>query len=62
MFSQITYDGVAATVALDNTELRSNFETDVAGHTVDYGITLNNSPTVQDLWNSTPVWGFPTNT
>ena len=24
VFSQITYDGVAATVALDNTELRSN--------------------------------------
>jgi hypothetical protein len=24
-----------------------------------YGLTLNNSPTVQDLWNTTPVWGFP---
>ena len=24
-----------------------------------YGVTLNNSPTVQDLWNTTPVWGFP---
>ena len=26
---------------------------------VDYGITLNNNPTVEDLWNSTPAWGFP---
>jgi hypothetical protein len=24
-----------------------------------YGITLNNNPTVEDLWNSTPAWGFP---
>ena len=25
------------------------------------GVTFNNSPTVQDLWNSTPVWGYPYN-
>ena len=24
-----------------------------------YGITLNNNPGVEDLWNSTPAWGFP---
>ena len=24
-----------------------------------YGITLNNNPTVQDIWNSTPAWGYP---
>ena len=23
------------------------------------GITVNNSPTVSDLWNSTSVWSFP---
>ena len=23
------------------------------------GLTLNNNPTVEDLWNSTPAWGFP---
>jgi hypothetical protein len=26
-----------------------------------YDFTVNNSPTVSDLWNSTPVWGFPYN-
>lgn len=62
VFSQITYDGVAATVALDNTELRSNFETELGGHGVNYGVTFNNSPGVQDLWNTTPVWGFPVTT
>jgi len=41
--------------AIDNTDIR------YANHAgnVTYGVTLNNSPTVQDLWNSTPVWGFP---
>lgn len=24
-----------------------------------YGLTLNNMPTVQDVWNTTAVWGFP---
>jgi len=23
------------------------------------GLSVNNNPTVQDLWNSTPAWGFP---
>jgi hypothetical protein len=23
------------------------------------GLTLNNNPTVQDPWNTTPAWGFP---
>jgi len=24
-----------------------------------YGVTVNNNPTVSDLWNTTPAWGFP---
>ena len=24
-----------------------------------FGLTLNNNPTVSDLWNSTPAWGYP---
>ena len=23
------------------------------------GLTLNNNPTVQDVWNTTPAWGVP---
>ena len=30
-----------------------------AGLNVVYGITANNNPTVQDLWNTTPAWSFP---
>ncbi len=31
----------------------------MAGKELDYGITLNNNPTLEDLWNSTPAWGYP---
>jgi hypothetical protein len=24
-----------------------------------YGISMNNNPTSQDVWNSTPAWGYP---
>ena len=24
-----------------------------------YGVTLHNNPTAQDVWNSTPAFGFP---
>jgi hypothetical protein len=33
--------------------------TNIAGVDVVYGITANNNPTVQDLWNTTPAWTFP---
>ena len=26
---------------------------------VAYGVTINNNPSVQDLWNTSPVWSFP---
>jgi hypothetical protein len=41
--------------SMDNADVR------YATHSGDttWGITINNSPTVQDLWNSTPVWGYP---
>src|SRR5262249_60845687 len=29
------------------------------GRHTTYGLSLNNNPTVQDIWNSTPAWGFP---
>lgn len=29
------------------------------GGNVTYGVTLHNNPTLQDVWNSTPVWNYP---
>ena len=58
-FIQFTYDGNEDSTSIDNTDIRfsdGGFWGDVP---VTYGLTLNNNPTVQDLWNSTPVWGIP---
>lgn len=58
-FIQFTYDGNDNAIAMDNVDIRSTSSLDLLGNQFQYGLTLNNSPTVQDLWNSTPVWGFP---
>ena len=58
-FIQTTYDGINNVFTWDNMDVRYAHPGNVLG--VDYiaGLTLNNNPTVQDLWNSTPAWGFP---
>ena len=58
-FIQTTYDGVAQRLSWDNFDLRYANRATIAGHALVYGGTLNNNPTVQDLWNSTPAWSFP---
>lgn len=58
-FVQFTYDGVASRFALDNTDIRIADEADWLGHNFVYGVSFNNGPTIQDLWNTTPAWGFP---
>ncbi|MGZ8191016.1 MAG: cytochrome C [Methylococcaceae bacterium] len=60
-FSQLTYNGVADALEMDNTDIRFADQTELADTPITYGISLNNNPTVQDLWNTTPVWGFPYN-
>ena len=60
-FIQITYDGVARTINLDNADIRYARDASPWDQDLVWGVTVNNSPTVEDLWNSTPVWGFPYN-
>ena len=59
VFSQMTYDGVGKTWAWDNTELRFADTGTIAGKGAIYGFYVNNNPTLQDPWNSTPAWGYP---
>lgn len=60
VFSQITYANDSGTIGIDNTDLRFAKLIVLPGkNTLTYGLSLNNNPTVQDLWNSTPAWGFP---
>ncbi|MGD8923106.1 MAG: cytochrome C [Candidatus Zixiibacteriota bacterium] len=58
-FIQITYEDQGGQFGWDNTDIRFAGQTNIKGKGLTYGVTLNNSPTVQDVWNSTPAWGFP---
>jgi hypothetical protein len=57
--AQITYEHATDHFSMDNTDLRYANQGKLAGKDWWYGITLNNNPTVEDVWNSTPAWGFP---
>jgi hypothetical protein len=59
LFMQITYDDQSKAFGWDNTELRYANNTTIGNSDLIYGFTLNNNPTVQDVWNTTPAWGFP---
>ena len=47
------------TWAWDNADVRYANTANIGGVDVIYGITANNNPTVQDVWNTTPAWTFP---
>ncbi len=58
-FVQITYSSQSGKMAWDNTDIRYADQATVLGNSLIYGFTLNNNPTVQDVWNSTPAWTVP---
>jgi hypothetical protein len=58
-FIQGTYDGVARRFGWDNTDIRFAKPINIDGHTLLWGVTANNNPTVQDVWNTIPAWSFP---
>jgi hypothetical protein len=58
-FIQVTYDAQGDHFSWDNTDIRYANRTHLGGKQLIYGITFDNNPTVEDLWNSTPAWGFP---
>ena len=66
-FVQLTYDGtelpdktdVAHHIGMDNMDIRYADSATVADKELIYGVTINNGPTISDLWNSTSAWGFP---
>ena len=58
-FIQGTYERPGSSYFLDQADIRYANNTKVGGTDVVYGVTANNNPTVQDPWNTTPVWSFP---
>jgi len=56
-FIQMTYaDG---SFGLDNADIRYANTVNFGSNSLLYGLTLNNNPTSQDLWNTSPAWRFP---
>src|ERR1700676_2793121 len=69
-FVQWTYNNLATTAdrtlgghsQMDNTDIRAVYKYSAEGASEPdwiVGATLHNNPTVQDVWNSTPAFGFP---
>ena len=67
-FAQVTYappgpgdfaNQFGHTWTWDNTDIRYADEASIGFLDIIYGISANNNPTVQDLWNTTPAWAFP---
>jgi hypothetical protein len=60
-FIEFAFDAVNQQPQFGNIDIRHAHEGEFMGMDLLWGVTINNSPTVQDPWNSTPVWGFPYN-
>jgi hypothetical protein len=58
-FIQGTYDGATQHMFLDASDIRYADATKLFGLDITYGVDVNNAPTVEDVWNTTPSWGFP---
>jgi hypothetical protein len=59
IFSQLTYSDQSGTIGIDNIDLRFATHKTIGDRDVLLGLTLNNNPTVQDVWNTSPAWGYP---
>ena len=65
-FVQVTFDSsdlpkdlTTRRIGADNTDIRYGNSTTLFDKSLIYGVSLNNNPTVQDIYASTPAWGFP---
>ena len=59
-FVQTTYaNDYGRGFGLDNTDIRYAGTGTIGNLDIVYGATVNDIPTVQDVWNTTPVWRFP---
>ena len=64
--AQATYGEASNTIHWDNSDIRiaksvtpSGFGGAFAGTSFLFGLSVNNNPSVEDLWNTTPAWRFP---
>jgi hypothetical protein len=58
-FIQITGNPIAGTASLDASDVRYADTLKLFGQDTIWGIDANNTPTVEDPWNTTPAFGWP---
>src|SRR2546425_13339418 len=58
-FLQVTFDPQTGQLGVDNADFRFATHVNLLSKRTTLGLSLNNNPTVQDIWNSTPAWSFP---
>lgn len=58
-FVNWNYDGAERRGAMEMVDARYADSTILGGKELILGVTLNNNPTVSDIYNSTPAFGFP---
>jgi len=59
-FIQVTMDDAMSNFGFDMGDLRyAKSITTKSGTPVTYGVTLDNMPGMDDLWNTTPAWTYP---
>jgi hypothetical protein len=59
VFAQTTYSDVDGLLALDNVDARYAYATKIADRPAVLGISVNNNPTISDVWNTLSGWRFP---
>ena len=59
VFAQTTYSDIDRLLTLDNVDVRYAQSLKIADKPAILGVSVNNNPTVQDVWNTVPAWRFP---
>ena len=56
---QYNYDGIERKWGMEMFDARYGNDVSVAGKGLAWGVSMNNGPTLSDIYNSTPMWAFP---
>lgn len=58
-FAQITYNDPSRSFHWDNTDVRWAHAMTIYGDETVFGVSVNNNPSMSDVWNTTPAWRYP---
>ncbi len=58
-FAQYNWDGIERSWGAEMVDIRYADSTTTKGKELLYGVSVSNSPSVQDVWNTSPMWTFP---